>query len=76
MTTKAPIVESVPFVCEFFNIFPVDLSGLPLERDIDFAIEVDLATKPISIPPYRLAPTKLKDLNTQLWVCCIWDSYS
>ncbi|WMV42263.1 hypothetical protein MTR67_035648 [Solanum verrucosum] len=35
-------------------------------RDIDFAIDLELGTKPISIPPYSMAPTELKELKDQL----------
>lgn len=41
MTAETPIVELVPMVCEFFDVFSVDFSWLPPERDVDFAIEVE-----------------------------------
>ncbi|XP_015075341.1 uncharacterized protein LOC107019330 [Solanum pennellii] len=44
----------------------VEWRGLPLDRDIDFCIDVDLGTQPISIPPYRMAPAELKVLREQL----------
>ena len=31
-----------------------------------FCIDVVTSTDPISMPPYRMAPTKLKELNEQL----------
>ncbi|WMV41531.1 hypothetical protein MTR67_034916 [Solanum verrucosum] len=37
--------------------------GVSLNKDIDFSIDLELGTKPISIPPYRIAPTKLKELK-------------
>ncbi|XP_059289496.1 uncharacterized protein LOC132043021 [Lycium ferocissimum] len=43
-----------------------ELSGLPPEQKIDFAIDVLLDTKPISIPLYRMARAKLKELKAQL----------
>ena len=51
---------------EFSDVFPKELPGLPPEREIDFAIEVLSDTKPISIPPYRMAPAELKELKEQL----------
>lgn len=45
-------VEFVLVVCEFPNVFPVDLPRLPLEQEVDFGIEVEPNTKPISIYPY------------------------
>ena len=43
-------VDRVPVVCEFQDIFPEKLPGLPPEREIEFCID-DL----ISMPPYRMA---------------------
>ena len=49
-------VERVPVVCEFPDVFPEDLPGLPPERKIEFCIDVVSGTNPISMPPYRMAP--------------------
>ncbi|KAH0759938.1 hypothetical protein KY290_023431 [Solanum tuberosum] len=42
------------------------LFGVPPEREIDFGIDLLPDTRPISIPPYRMAPTELKELKEQL----------
>ncbi|KAK9083378.1 hypothetical protein Scep_029849 [Stephania cephalantha] len=59
-------LEEVPVVCEFPDIFPAELPGLPPPREIDFIIDLVLGTKPISIPPYRMAPKELEELREQL----------
>ncbi|XP_049378066.1 LOW QUALITY PROTEIN: uncharacterized protein LOC125842802 [Solanum stenotomum] len=59
-------VDSVPVVREFADVFPTDLPGLPPDRDIDFAIDLEPDTRPISIPPYRMAPAELRELSAQL----------
>ena len=59
-------LENIPVVKEFPYVFPEDLPGLPLEREVDLVIEVLPGTVPISRAPYRMAPTKLKELKTQL----------
>jgi len=59
-------VENIPVVCEFPDVFPEELPGLPPQREINFEIELILGAQPISKAPYRMAPTKLKDLKTQL----------
>ena len=51
---------------EFLDVFPEELSGLPPEREVDLAIGVLPRTTPISKVPYRMAPTELKELKTQL----------
>ena len=59
-------LEDVPVVRDFLDVFPDDLPGLPPEREIDFPIDLVPITAPISLPPYRMTPTKLKDLKAQL----------
>ncbi|XP_060212112.1 uncharacterized protein LOC132639695 [Lycium barbarum] len=43
-----------------------DLPGIPPNREIEFGIDLLPGTKPISIPPYRMAPVELKELKAQL----------
>ncbi|KAH0757160.1 hypothetical protein KY290_020653 [Solanum tuberosum] len=66
VSREVPLVESVPVVRDFIDVFPTDLPGLPPERDVDFPIELEPGTRPISIPPYRMAPAELKELSVQL----------
>ncbi|XP_070036520.1 uncharacterized protein [Nicotiana tomentosiformis] len=63
---EAPTLESVPVVNEFSGVFPDELPSIPLDREIDFGIDVIPDTHPISIPPYRMAPAELKELKEQL----------
>ncbi|XP_070032363.1 uncharacterized protein [Nicotiana tomentosiformis] len=65
-TVEVPILESVPIVNEFPDVFPDELPGIPPDREIDFGIDVMPGMQPISIPPYRMAPAKLKELKKQL----------
>ena len=58
-------LEDVPVVRDFLDVFPDDLPGLPLEREIDFPIDLVPGTAPISLPPYRMAPAELKELKAQ-----------
>ena len=59
-------LEEIPIVKEFLDVFPDDISGLPPDRAIEFVIELIPGTEPISIPPYKMAPAKLKELKAQL----------
>ncbi|XP_070015780.1 uncharacterized protein [Nicotiana sylvestris] len=61
--SEPPALESVSVVREFPEVFPDDLPGLPPERIIDFGIDPMSGTQPISIPPYRMAPTELNELR-------------
>ena len=46
--------------------FPEELSGIPPKREVNLSIEVMHGTTPISRAPYRMDPTELKELKTQL----------
>ena len=59
-------LEGVPVVRDFLDVFSDDLPGLPPEREIDFPIDFVTGTTPISLPPYRMAPTELKELKAHL----------
>ncbi|KAA3483097.1 DNA/RNA polymerases superfamily protein [Gossypium australe] len=59
-------IRLVPVVCEFPDVFPKELLGLPPVREVEFSIDLMLRTTPIFIAPYRMAPTELKELKTQL----------
>ena len=59
-------LEDIPIVKEFPDVFLDDISSLPPDRAIEFVIELIPGTKPISIPPYKMAPTELKELKAQL----------
>jgi len=39
---------------------------MPLERDIEFLIQLEPRTVPISKPPYKMAPPELEDMKKQL----------
>ena len=56
-------LESVPVVCEFPEVFPKDLLGVPPEREIDCGIDLLPDTQPIFIPTYRMDPVELKELK-------------
>ena len=53
-------------MCEFPDVFPGDLPGLPPDRDVEFKIELIPGTAPISRRPYRMPPNELAELKTQL----------
>ncbi|KAL0536473.1 hypothetical protein IC582_025422 [Cucumis melo] len=56
--------ESV--VGEYPDVFSNELPGLLPPRKIDFVIELEPDTAPISRAPYRMAPVELKELKVQL----------
>ena len=59
-------VQNIPVVCDYPEVFPEDLPGLPPDRQVEFRIDLLPGTTPIAKAPYRLAPTEMKELMTQL----------
>ena len=59
-------VEKILVVREFPDVFPKELPGIPLKREVNLAIEIVPGTVPMSKAPYRMAPTELKELKSQL----------
>ena len=53
-------------VCEYEDIFPDELPGLPLHRVVDFTIELYPGTSPISMTPHRMTPVELHELKVKL----------
>ena len=63
--TKVAMCD-LPIVREFPEVFPEDISGLPLEREIEFSIDLVPGAGPISIATYRMSPIELAELKKQL----------
>jgi hypothetical protein len=59
-------LEEIPVVCDYPDVFPDDLPGMPPDRDIEFVIELQPGTTPISKRAYRMPPKELDELKTQL----------
>ncbi|KAA0048100.1 putative 22 kDa kafirin cluster [Cucumis melo var. makuwa] len=59
-------LSSEPVMRDYPDVFPVELPGLPPQREIEFAIELEPGTVPISRAPYRMALVELKELKVQL----------
>jgi hypothetical protein len=59
-------LKDIPIVCEYPDIFPDDLLGMPPDRDLEFVIELQPDTAPISKRPYCMPPNELVELKIQL----------
>jgi hypothetical protein len=59
-------LEDIPVVCEYPDVFPDDLPGMLPDRDIEFIIELQPGTAPISKRPYRMPPNELAELKVQV----------
>nr|GEW94290.1 putative reverse transcriptase domain-containing protein [Tanacetum cinerariifolium] len=59
-------LEDVPIVCDFPEVFPKDLPGLPPTRPVEFHIDLILRAALVARAPYRLALSEMKELLEQL----------
>ncbi|GKF84453.1 hypothetical protein Tco_0249351, partial [Tanacetum coccineum] len=53
-------------VQDFPEVFPEDLPGLPLIRQVEFQIDLVPGAAPVARAPYRLEPSEMKELSEQL----------
>ncbi|GKC86076.1 putative reverse transcriptase domain-containing protein, partial [Tanacetum coccineum] len=59
-------LKDIPIVRDFPEVFPEYLLGLPPTRQVEFQIDLMSGAAPIARAPYRLAPSKMKELSKQL----------
>ena len=62
--TSVKEIRDIPVVCEFLDVFPEDLPGLPPDRDVRFGIDLKPGIDPISRRAYRMPPKELAELKT------------
>jgi hypothetical protein len=53
----------VPVINEFPDVFPDELPGMPLDQDIESAIDLVPGTAPIYKRPYRMVAKQLVELK-------------
>ncbi|GKB43150.1 hypothetical protein Tco_0888092 [Tanacetum coccineum] len=58
--------EDVSTIRDFPEVFPEDLPGLPLTRQVEFQIDLVPGAAPVARALYRLALSELQELSTQL----------
>jgi hypothetical protein len=64
--TKAIDLEGIKVDQEYPDVFPNELLCMPLDRDIEFVIELLPRTPPISKRPYRMPVNELVELKKQI----------
>jgi hypothetical protein len=60
---KESRLEDIPVVNEFQDVFPQELPGMPLDREIEFTIDLILGTSPIAQAPYKMGSKELVELK-------------
>ncbi|GKB80910.1 putative reverse transcriptase domain-containing protein [Tanacetum coccineum] len=64
--SKEKRLEDVLTVRDFPEVFPEDLPGIPPTRQVEFQIDLVPGAAPVARAPYRLAPSEMEELSTQL----------
>jgi hypothetical protein len=59
-------LDEFTVVCEYPDVFPDEFPGMPPYRDVEFVIELQPGTAPISKRPYCMPPKELAELKNQL----------
>ncbi|GJR12158.1 putative reverse transcriptase domain-containing protein [Tanacetum coccineum] len=68
--SEEKLLKDVPTVRDFLKVFPEDLLGLPPMRQVEFQIDLVPGVAHVARAPYRLAPSELQELSTQLQELC------
>src|SRR5688572_32909270 len=63
---EANPLEAIRVVSDFPDVFPEELTGMPPERKVEFAIELIPGTAPISKRAYRVSGPELVELKKQI----------
>ncbi|XP_076897380.1 uncharacterized protein LOC143550653 [Bidens hawaiensis] len=66
MKQEKKTIKCIPVVHYFPKIFPEDVSGLPHTREVEFRIDLVPGANPVDKAPYRLAPSEMQELASQL----------
>ena len=56
-------IQAVPVVCDFPDVFPDELPGMPPDRAVEFVIELEPGTALVSKRPYKMGPPELVELK-------------
>jgi hypothetical protein len=59
-------LQDISVVRDYPDVFSIDYSGLPPQKEVEFGIECLSGINPISKAPYRMMPLELKELKEQL----------
>ena len=60
---EIPDINKFHVVCEYLDVFPEDVPGLPLQREIEFTIDLVPGSRHVSIAPYKMSPLELAELK-------------
>ena len=60
------MIDKLPVVNEFPEVFPDEIPDVPPDREVEFSIDLVPGRKPVSMAPYLMSASKLAELKKQL----------
>ncbi|WVZ93741.1 hypothetical protein U9M48_039698, partial [Paspalum notatum var. saurae] len=63
---EARPTDGIRIVCDYPDVFPDELPGMPPDRDIEFLIELLPGTTPIAMRQYRMAPIEHEEVKKNI----------
>ncbi|WVZ76076.1 hypothetical protein U9M48_024078 [Paspalum notatum var. saurae] len=63
---EARPTDGIRVVCDYPDVFPDELPGMPPDRDIEFLIELLPGTAPITMRQYRMAPIEHEEIKKNI----------
>ncbi|WVZ64210.1 LOW QUALITY PROTEIN: hypothetical protein U9M48_013770 [Paspalum notatum var. saurae] len=63
---EARPIDDIRIVCDYPDVFPDELPGMPPDRDIEFLIELLPSTAPIAMRQYRMAPIEHEEVKKNI----------
>ncbi|XP_050876161.1 uncharacterized protein LOC127079837 [Lathyrus oleraceus] len=60
------VIDELQVVRDFLEVFPDDTSDVPLEREVEFSINLVPGTRPVSMAPHRMSTSELTELKKKL----------
>ncbi|WVZ63300.1 hypothetical protein U9M48_012941 [Paspalum notatum var. saurae] len=63
---EARPTDGIRIVCDYPDVFPDELPGMPPDRDIEFLIELLPGTAPIAMRQYRMVPIEHEEVKKDI----------
>ncbi|WVZ80328.1 hypothetical protein U9M48_027813, partial [Paspalum notatum var. saurae] len=63
---EARPTDDIWIVCDYPDVFPDELPGMPPDRDIEFLIKLLPSTAPIAMRQYRMAPIEHEEVKKNI----------
>ncbi|WVZ97733.1 hypothetical protein U9M48_043247 [Paspalum notatum var. saurae] len=63
---EARPTDGIRVVCDYPDVFPDELPGMPPDRNIEFLMELLLGTAPIALRQYRMAPIEHEEVKKNI----------